>query len=271
MPVIKFGDEGTEVAEIQQLLAAQGFSPGPIDGEFGEATERAVVEFQASHIDSKGRYLEVDGKVGPATMWALENPSGASQRNFLDPLIPKGLTPTRKSVVEVAVREYRQNIREIPNGANKGDGVDKYLAGWPAAWCCYFCSYLYHEATGKWPFGKKEGSTYNAWKYSEKHGIYFPKDDYTPIPGDFMLMQYQKNGNWTRTGHISMVLSRTDNRSDGFNTIGGNEGNRCKLGLRHYSQGSLIGFINPYPNNEQPTDFEKGLATKKSVSGDSTR
>jgi SpoIID/LytB domain protein len=42
------GASGTEVAEMQRVLAALGHSPGVIDGSFGEQTEAAVRSFQAA-------------------------------------------------------------------------------------------------------------------------------------------------------------------------------------------------------------------------------
>jgi peptidoglycan hydrolase-like protein with peptidoglycan-binding domain len=42
------GASGTEVAQMQRVLAALGHSPGAIDGSFGEMTEAAVRSFQAA-------------------------------------------------------------------------------------------------------------------------------------------------------------------------------------------------------------------------------
>jgi hypothetical protein len=53
------------VKRVQRALAARGFDPGPIDGEFGEATERAVRRFQIVNA------LTPDGAVGPKTWVAL--------------------------------------------------------------------------------------------------------------------------------------------------------------------------------------------------------
>ncbi|MET8135881.1 peptidoglycan-binding protein [Streptomyces sp. NPDC005251] len=62
---VQFGDTGPAVAEVQCLLKRAGFSPGGIDGIFGELTERAVKREQA-HTK-----LVVDGMVGPHTWAAL--------------------------------------------------------------------------------------------------------------------------------------------------------------------------------------------------------
>jgi len=52
---------GAVVKEIQRVLKARGFSPGPIDGDFGAQTHNAVVAFQASNG------MVADGEVGPLT------------------------------------------------------------------------------------------------------------------------------------------------------------------------------------------------------------
>jgi N-acetylmuramoyl-L-alanine amidase len=53
-------DAGT-ITEIQQALAAAGFDPGPVDGDYGHNTAAAVAAYQAV------RGLTVDGQVGPRT------------------------------------------------------------------------------------------------------------------------------------------------------------------------------------------------------------
>jgi peptidoglycan hydrolase-like protein with peptidoglycan-binding domain len=72
--LIKPGDRGPEVIELQTLLQAAGYSPGGIDGVFGSLTSRAVRSFQSS------QGLVVDGIVGPVTLDAL---GGDSQRTII--------------------------------------------------------------------------------------------------------------------------------------------------------------------------------------------
>lgn len=57
---------GEDVAEVQSRLSALGFDVGKIDGIFGPATERAVLEFQHN------RALAEDGKVGPAVVTEIQ-------------------------------------------------------------------------------------------------------------------------------------------------------------------------------------------------------
>ncbi len=61
------GSNGSSVRNLQQKLQSAGFNPGGVDGDFGSRTERAVRAFQ----QAKG--IEVDGKVGPQTLRALQD------------------------------------------------------------------------------------------------------------------------------------------------------------------------------------------------------
>jgi hypothetical protein len=54
-----------KVKAIQSALQARGFSPGDIDGEYGDNTAAAVTAFQQANN------LTVDGEVGPDTAGAL--------------------------------------------------------------------------------------------------------------------------------------------------------------------------------------------------------
>lgn len=70
---LKEGSTGSKVKELQQLLKARGFNPGPIDGIFGSGTTQAVVSFQ------KFNGLKPDGIVGPTTWKALATTSTSKQ------------------------------------------------------------------------------------------------------------------------------------------------------------------------------------------------
>ncbi|HAG83201.1 MAG TPA: N-acetylmuramoyl-L-alanine amidase [Cyanobacteria bacterium UBA12227] len=67
--ILREGSTGAKVKELQQLLKAQGFNPGPIDGIFGSGTTEAVISFQKFHG------LEADGLAGPTTWKTLERVS----------------------------------------------------------------------------------------------------------------------------------------------------------------------------------------------------
>ena len=58
------GNKGERVKALQQSLKNKGFDPGNVDGDFGPATEAAVISFQ------KSEGLLADGKAGPQTLGA---------------------------------------------------------------------------------------------------------------------------------------------------------------------------------------------------------
>ena len=67
MRVLKNGDTGTDVKQVQRLLIATGYKlpKWGADGEFGSETEKAVKKFQ------KAEKLEVNGAVDKQTMAKL--------------------------------------------------------------------------------------------------------------------------------------------------------------------------------------------------------
>lgn len=65
--MLRRGDSGDAVRALQSALAEAGFRPGMLDGDFGPATEAAVVAFQRS------RGLLADGIAGPRTLAALRD------------------------------------------------------------------------------------------------------------------------------------------------------------------------------------------------------
>jgi peptidoglycan hydrolase-like protein with peptidoglycan-binding domain len=79
--VLRFGDSGSEVTRLQNLLTDAGY-PVPATGYFGSQTESAVISFQSASG------LVADGLAGPATFDALTGfvpvqpgvPSGSTLR-----------------------------------------------------------------------------------------------------------------------------------------------------------------------------------------------
>ena len=62
---LSFGSRGPAVTRLQERLRELGFTPGPSDGDFGDQTLSAVMNFQTSSG------LKADGIVGPKTLTAL--------------------------------------------------------------------------------------------------------------------------------------------------------------------------------------------------------
>lgn len=70
MSILKLGSKGLAVIELQKLIIKNGFTGKnkkalSADGDFGENTEYAVIQFQ------KSRNIKVDGLVGDTTLKAL--------------------------------------------------------------------------------------------------------------------------------------------------------------------------------------------------------
>ncbi|MEM6623493.1 MAG: N-acetylmuramidase domain-containing protein [Pseudomonadota bacterium] len=74
--VLRIGERGGEVAALQRLLRTVGYHL-IIDGDFGPATRRMVVQFQSDHG------LTADGVVGPTTWGVLEAMAGRDAAEFL--------------------------------------------------------------------------------------------------------------------------------------------------------------------------------------------
>ena len=73
--VLQPGDRGPAVSQLQGRLAALEYRPGTPDGNFGVATESAVVAFE------KHEGLARDGAVGSAVRAHLAGPTGAGPRS----------------------------------------------------------------------------------------------------------------------------------------------------------------------------------------------
>ncbi|MCO8125813.1 L,D-transpeptidase family protein [Acidimicrobiia bacterium EGI L10123] len=73
-PTYRSGDEGPEVAALQERLLALGFWVPVVDGDYGSVTQQAVMAFQ------KHAGLSRDGIAGPATMAALDTAGPVAAR-----------------------------------------------------------------------------------------------------------------------------------------------------------------------------------------------
>jgi peptidoglycan hydrolase-like protein with peptidoglycan-binding domain len=62
---LKKGSKGKDVRELQRVLALLGFSPGKVDGVYGEQTRNAVAAFQLAYR------LKPNGVLGRKTLREL--------------------------------------------------------------------------------------------------------------------------------------------------------------------------------------------------------
>lgn len=129
---IRRGHHGPQVKQVQNILRKLGFDPGPIDGDFGPLTQRAVQIFQ------KDRKIMVDGIVGPQT-WALlfsKHPDKAGTLLSRDAIF---ISYRREDTADVAGRIYDRlcarysrpavfrDIDSIPIGVNFRNYLDEKL------------------------------------------------------------------------------------------------------------------------------------------------
>jgi hypothetical protein len=277
MKTLQLGSTGPEVRALQEMLKAEGYDPGPVDGDFGNKTFSALQEFQGARQDQEGNPLEPDGVCGPITWWALHNASGDAQRSWLDAMVPDNLTTKRNKVCELICHEHRKGVQEIPLGSNGGDGVDKYTKGWKAPWCAMFVSWALEEALGFSEFNdppsQRQAAVINIYRTAKEKGWFKSKRDYTPRPGDIFIMLYRdKNGNLTGKGHTGFVLWVSAGGQT-ITTCEGNAGNRLKIRLRKVSQDTLVGFVNYMPIEENSNNsWERGiLKSAKNLGRETTR
>jgi len=71
-PILRPGDRGEDVRELQSVLKSAGYDPGAVDGIYGDRTVAAVKSFQRT------AGIEVDGKVGPVTRRSLSAALGVA-------------------------------------------------------------------------------------------------------------------------------------------------------------------------------------------------
>lgn len=275
MAFLRVGSRGSEVVKLKRLLAAQGMWPATQLGlRFGPKTKGAVDYFQSTHMGPSGLPLDVDGRVGTDTWWALRNATGAPQRSGLDGnKIPSGIGEGRTAILKVALAQH--GIKEIPNGSNRGSrprgGVDKFTPAWSRrgwkgpAWCCFSLFWCVKQALGRYVLSRHHGSCHKAAKEAKAKGLWIPnKPGAVPVPGMAFVM-LRPGG----TGHTGLVY-RVSRDGKTINTAAGNEGNRWKIGKRRLDDGTIAGFIDFCPD-EPRTGFQRGLVAAASSASDGTR
>ena len=93
---LKLGSTGDQVRQVQQKLKQLGFYKGSVDGDFGEATEKAVIAFQKQYK------LTADGKVGSQTMAKLAAANATAKPQVT-------ATPKKATAKPTAKPSYSEN------------------------------------------------------------------------------------------------------------------------------------------------------------------
>lgn len=126
--MIKLGDKGLEVTEVQKLLSMLGYDL-VVDGEFGEKSARSLKAFQ------KKIGLEADGIAGPKTIEALkstqkrtakEEKSTPLSKNYGDLSINKDLQLNQKQYIKQSTKKDKLFIHFTAGGPN----AENVIRGW---------------------------------------------------------------------------------------------------------------------------------------------
>lgn len=102
------GQRGHHVQKIQTMLVHQGYLNDSADGIFGRNTELAVRKFQ------KAKGLAVDGRVGTATMSALEK----EETRFGDSAISRSHNGVPNKYVRVMTMHASAYSAQDPGNSN---------------------------------------------------------------------------------------------------------------------------------------------------------
>ncbi len=229
--ILKKGDTGSPVKEIQTLLMEKGFiTDEEVSGVFDNETYLAVRAFQAQNLDRHGEPLSVDGKVGELTLWSLKNPKPDIQSNAavdftLMPDKSFGGSKIGREALERAIAELKAGAREI-GGDNRGPFVQSYLHGiLPEGnpWCAGFVSYCFSCNVQKFPFKYSLGARDILQQFKKNGWAKAPGQEYLPQPGDIVVWWREQLGG--SKGHVGIV----HHLEDGFlYTIEGNKSPRVQ-------------------------------------------
>lgn len=233
----KKGMKGKKARLIQEWLCLHGYQI-VIDGDFGDATDAAVREFQ------KKKKMEMDGVVGGKTFGKLVLPMTEALKEI--PLGKKGLGQT---VVAYAEKHLEQHPREV-GGQNKGPWVRLYMQGnegsdWP--WCAGFVSFILKQASKSLNVSPpiKTSFSCDSLAFSAKEKGLFLKEseakEKNAIAPGSLFLDRRTPTDWVHTG---IVFSAEDNV---FHTIEGNtnddgdrEGYEVCRRIRNYASKDFI-------------------------------
>ena len=111
--VLRPGDKGEAVSQLQTLLASYGYFEGTVDGIYGESTTDAVKLFQEYND------LKKDGKAGPKTMKKLTG------SNVVTPADVKAMRDSwlKKGSSGEEVKVLQQHLKDTLFYNGKIDGV----------------------------------------------------------------------------------------------------------------------------------------------------
>ena len=203
-PTIREGSRGPEVARLTAILKTRGY----IDSSrqtFTREVRRAVEEFQARHVDERGRPLVSDGVVGLLTWWALETdiPVLATPLGVRFDVMPaRGGSRRGRAALEKAIGELKAGANEVGEN-NSGPYVRKYLnriVDPPANWCAGFVSWCFAQHPEGIPFRYSLGARDVRTQFRDRGWLL---EGTPPEPGDIIVWWRGQPDGWK--GHIGLV------------------------------------------------------------------
>jgi lipoprotein-anchoring transpeptidase ErfK/SrfK len=111
------GSSGPAVTALQQRLSALGYWLGPVDGQFGDATQQAVYALQ------KAAGISRDGVVGPVTSAALDRGVRPHPRSTAGSVIEIDLRAQLLMLVRSGTLRYALNTSTGGDYVYTSDGV----------------------------------------------------------------------------------------------------------------------------------------------------
>lgn len=244
---IREGDKGIYVRRVQEWLSLHGWACA-CDGEFGPATKRAVMEFQAHH------HAMALGEVDEPTYSTLVMPLVRASA------VPSIMEKTfGETVLRIAQQYHREHACEA-GGDNRGPWQRHFARGREnQPWCQDFASTVWFDAARlfltqgeKLPFALCDDngvpSSYVPWVVNEAKmaSRFMTGGTSDPIPPGSMF--FVRGGS---AGYVHVGLVMVDNRDGSFKTIEGNtntdgSSNGWEVAIRFRSKKSCdFGLANP--------------------------
>ena len=127
---LRENSQGEDVKTVQEILKQLGYNPGPVDGVYGEKTERAVIRFQEENN------LYADGIVGPTTWRGLHRALEIHLDEQINPQVERDSQTDLMDWVRVPADKYR-------------DGYDRFFLREDAAEAYRRVRKIVIEAGGK--------------------------------------------------------------------------------------------------------------------------
>ena len=105
--LLKINSQGEDVKTAQETLKQLGFHPGPLDGVFGNKSEKAVILFQEENN------LYADGIVGPTTWQSLHSALQVHLEEQVQPTVSDDHQGDRMEWIRVPADSYRDGYNRF--------------------------------------------------------------------------------------------------------------------------------------------------------------